>query len=154
MSPLERKAKQAFAGGGLRPAASISGILLLAFALPALATTVRHLGLGELVASSDTIVQGRVRGVRSFWQGKQILTEVTVGVGRALKGKSASSVTFRQVGGRVSAPVPLEMTVPGAPTFSTGDEGYFFLQPAGGGTRMVVGLFQGHVPLRRDAHGD
>jgi len=129
-------------------------LLCLAF-VPAFATTVRPLGLKDIVGASDTIVQGRVESVRSYWHGRQIYTEVGVGVARALKGARTARLTFVQVGGRVEAPVPLEMTVPGAPTFAVGDQAYFFLQPGGRpGERYVVGLFQGHVPVRHDAQGD
>jgi hypothetical protein len=123
-------------------------------AIPALASTVRRMGLKEIVGASDTIVQGRVESTRSFWRGKQIYTEVNVGVSRALKGPRADRLTFLQAGGRVDSPVPLEMTVPGAPILSVGDEAYFFLQPGKPGERYVVGLFQGHVALRHDARGD
>ena len=47
-----------------------------AFGATVFATTVRHVGLGELVKTSDTIVLGRVEATRAFWQGKQIDTEV------------------------------------------------------------------------------
>jgi hypothetical protein len=126
----------------------------LLFSLPTFATTVKRLGLKEIVGASDTIVEARVESIRSFWQNSQILTEVTVEVSRALKGPRAGRLTFLQVGGRVDAPIPLEMTVPGAPIYRVGDEAYFFLQPGRPGERLVVGLFQGHVPLRRDAQGD
>ena len=63
-------------------------------------------------------------------------------------------LTFLQVGGRVDLPVPIGMTVPGAPIFSVGDEAYLFLQSGKPGERYIVGLFQGHVPLRHDAQGD
>ena len=127
---------------------------LLLFSSPAFATTVKRLDLKEIVAASDAIVEGRVESIRSFWQGRQIFTEVTVGVSRALKGPRPARLTFLQVGGRVDAPVPLEMSVPSAPIYRVGDEAYFFLQPARPGEHVVVGLFQGHVPVRRDAQGD
>src|SRR6266850_8244998 len=136
-----------------RMRAALLASLTLA-SMPAFATTVRHLDLKEIVGASDTIVQGRVESIRSFWQGKQIHTEVRVKVSRALKGPRGDRVTFLQTGGRVESPVPLEMTLPGAPTFRVGDEAYFFLQPGGAGVRYIVGLFQGHVPLRHDARGD
>lgn len=141
-----------------RKGARAAVFLILTFvcltSAPVLASTVRHLGLKDIVGAADTIVEGRVESIRSFWQGKQIYTEVTVGVTRALKGARAERLTFVQVGGRVNSPVPLEMTVPGAPIFVVGDEAYFFLQPGKSGERYVVGLFQGHVPLRHDSRGD
>jgi hypothetical protein len=122
--------------------------------LPVLATTVRRLGMEEMVGAADTIVEGRVESIRSFWQDRLIYTEVIVAVGRTLKGAHADRVRFVQLGGRVDGPVPLETTVPGAPIYRVGDEAYFFLQPGRPGDLIVVGLFQGRVPLRRDAQGE
>jgi len=126
----------------------------LLMSLPVLATTVRRLGMEEIVGAADTIVEGRVLSIRSFWQDRLIYTEVIVAVGRTLKGPRADTVRFVQLGGRVDGPVPLETTVPGAPIYRVGDEAYFFLEPGRPGDRIVVGLFQGHVPLRRDAQGE
>jgi hypothetical protein len=141
--------------GRKTPAVAASVVLVCFLASgPLLATTVKRLGLEELIDAADTIVEGRVESIRSFWQGRQICTEVTVGVSRALKGARRDRLTFIQVGGRVDTPVPLEMTVPGAPIYRIGDEAYFFLEPAGPGERIVVGLFQGRVPVRRDARGE
>jgi hypothetical protein len=124
------------------------------FALPAFATTVRRLGLAELVQASESIVLGRVEASRSYWQGKQIYTEVTVSVRRSLKGPRTGTLTFVQFGGRVEKPVPLEMVLPGAPIHRIGDEAYFFLQAGRPGERVIVGLFRGHVPLHRDEQGE
>ena len=153
MSPRAREAR-ACPG---RKAPTVAAFLAFAGFLvskPVLATTVKHLDLGEIIGAADTIVEGRVDSIRSFWLGRQICTEVSVRVSRALKGPRQDRLTFLQVGGRVDSPVPLEMTVPGAPIYRVGDEAYFFLQPGGPGERIVVGLFQGRVPVRRDAQGE
>ncbi len=128
--------------------------LLLLSTVPALATTVRRAGLKEIVEASDAIIEGRVESIRSFWRDRQILTEVSVVVSSAFKGSRTMRLTFLQVGGRVDLPVPIEMTVPGSPIFSVGEEAYLFLQSGKPGERYIVGLFQGHVPLRHDAQGD
>ncbi|MBI1950330.1 MAG: hypothetical protein HYS34_03090 [Acidobacteria bacterium] len=112
------------------------------------------MGLAEMVQASESIVLGRVAASRTYWQGKQIYTEVTLAVTRSLKGAGVRTLTFVQLGGRVDQPVPLEMTVPGAPIHRVGDEAYFFLQPGRPGERIIVGLFRGHVPLRRDEGGE
>src|SRR2546426_11624654 len=80
-----------------RMRAALLASLTLA-SMPAFATTVRHLDLKEIVGASDTIVQGRVKSMRSFWQGKQIHTEVRIKVSRALKGARGDRLTFLQAG--------------------------------------------------------
>ena len=132
----------------------LAGAVGLCLALPAFATTVRRLGLAELVPASESIVLGRVEATRSYWQGKQIYTEVTLSVRRSLKGARTGTLTFVQLGGRVENPVPVEMVLPGAPIHRIGDEAYFFLQPGRPGERIIVGLFRGHVPLHRDEQGE
>ncbi len=128
-------------------------LLIVAFALPAAATTLARMNLDRIVAASDTIVEGRVESIRSFWQGKQILTEVGLSVSQSLKGEAAKRLVFVQLGGSVSSPVPVTMTVPGAPIHAVGDEGFYFLQPGAPGQRIVVGLSLGRMPIRRDDRG-
>ena len=87
---------------------------------PAFGTTVRRLGLADLVPASESIVLGKVEASRSYWQGKQIYTEVTVAVTRSLKGARRGRLTFVQLGGRVDQPVPLEMMVTADVDLETG----------------------------------
>ncbi len=141
-----------------RPARRIlpgATLVALAFALhaPLGATTIARMTLAQVVAASDTVVQGRVESSRSFWRGNQIWTEVTLGVSQALKGTPGGRLTFEQLGGKVSVPVPLEMTLPGAPDHRVGDEGFFFLQPGGPGQRVIVGISRGLVRVLRDERG-
>ena len=141
------------------PARSVLAAIAL-FGLPALAglasaTTIRRMSLPQVVEASETILEGRVDSVRSYWEGSQILTEVRLTVSRSFKGIGApgARVAFVQLGGRVTAPVPLDMVVPGAPVHRVGDEGFYFLQAGAPGQRVIVGLSRGHVPVRRDAQG-
>jgi hypothetical protein len=154
MDPRMRVASVHSGRKGVRVAVFVLLASLLLAWIPVLATTVKHLGLKDIVGASDAIVAGRVESTRSFWRGKQIYTEVGLAVSRVLKGPREERLTFLQAGGRVESPVPLEMTVPGSPIFPVGDEAYFFLQAGNTGERYVVGLFQGHVPLRHDVRGD
>src|SRR5437667_10401359 len=142
MDPRVRAASAYPGRNGLRVAVFLILASLRLASIPAHATTVKRLELKDIIAASDAIVQGRVESIRSFWHGKQIHTEVRVAVSRTLKGPREDRLTFLQTGGRVESPVPLEMTVPGAPIFRVGDEAYFFLQPGTRGERYVVGLFQ------------
>ncbi len=115
---------------------------------------IARLGLDDMVAASDTIVEGRVQALRSFWQGKQILTEVTLSVVRAHKGAAGAQLAFIQMGGSVKEPFPVTMTVPGAPIQSIGEEGFYFLEPRSPGQKMIVGLSLGRVLKQRDADGE
>jgi hypothetical protein len=127
--------------------------LALAGAVPASATSVRRMTLEQTTTAADRIVFARVESARSYWEGTRIWTEVTLAVGDTLKGDHAARLTFVQLGGRVERPVPLAMTVAGAPVHRAGDEGYFFLEPGEAGRRVIVGLHRGHVPLRHDDRG-
>lgn len=134
--------------------AALSILSILAISRDPSATTIARMSLRQIVDASDTIVQARVEKVRSFWEGKQILTEVTLGVSQSFKGSPGASLTFRQLGGRVDWPVPIETTVPGAPAHRVGDEGFYFLQAGGSpGRTVIVGLSRGLVPVRRDPAG-
>ena len=134
--------------------AAAAALLILPFTL-AHATTVRRLDLPAMTRAADTIVEGRVEAVRSYWEGNRIWTEVRVAVTRSHKGSPDGSVTLLQLGGRVESPVPVAMSVPGAPEHRVGDEGFFFLEPIAPGQakKMIVGLFQGRVLLQKDDRG-
>lgn len=121
---------------------------------PASATQVRRMELREVVSRAGTIVEGRVTRVRSFWEGKQIFTEVTVKVARAHKGAPGADLSFRQLGGRVDSPVPLAMTVPGAPIHRVGDRGFYFVEKREGAYPNLIGIWVGHAPIRRDERGE
>jgi hypothetical protein len=155
-SPQTRAAGRVAAGrrSGSSPLLVLAlAAVLLPAATPAHATSVRPLTLDEIAASADRVVQARVEAVRSYWEGTRIWTEVTLAVGRTLKGGRSERLTFVQIGGRVENPVPLAMTVPGTPVHRVGEEAYFFLEPGAPGQRVIVGLFRGHVPIRHDERG-
>ena len=119
-----------------------TALLLGLFVSPGRATTIRNAELPEIAGAADAIVHGRVEAVRSFWEGKQILTEVTLAVDRGLKGLRTDRLTIVQLGGVVSEPHPAGMSVPGAPIHTGGDEGYYFLRSTPGGRHVIVGAHQ------------
>ena len=118
------------------------------------ATQVRRMDLPEVVSLAGTIVEGRVARVDSFWEGKQIFTEVTITVTRAHKGAPGAGLSFRQLGGRVDSPAPIAMTVPGAPTHRVGDRGFYFVEAHPGSHPTLIGIWAGHAPIRRDDRGE
>ncbi|MGH9750194.1 MAG: hypothetical protein ACRD6R_09750 [Candidatus Polarisedimenticolia bacterium] len=134
-----------------RPLAAL--LLALAAIGPVPATLIRPLSLEETAGAADRIVLGKVASTRVYWEGGMLWTEVTLSVGRTLKGAAEPRVTLIQPGGRVESPVPLEIAVPGAPMHTVGDEGYYFLEPRGPGKRVIVGMHLGQVLLRADDRG-
>src|SRR3989442_2270226 len=135
MSPLARDARVCLGCKAPVVAAFLTFVGFLV-STPVLATTVKHLDLGEIIEAADTIVEGRVDSIRSFWQGRQIYTEVSVRVARALKGPRQDGLPFLQAGGGGATPGADQRTVPGAPVYRVGAGAYFFLRPGRPGARL------------------
>lgn len=83
------------------------GIMAVAMAASlaasASATTLRRMGLEELVAGNKSIVVGQVLDARSYWNKEKtfILTDVRIAVNDVLKGNVQDEVTVTLMGGRV-----------------------------------------------------
>jgi hypothetical protein len=105
------------------------------------ATTVERLTLEDLATRSQTIVQGTVRGSRSYWSpnGKLILTNTTIEVSESIKGQSTRTVEVTTVGGRIGDTV---LHVGGMPAFAPGESTIVFTQRANG-YLTVLGMSQG-----------
>jgi hypothetical protein len=114
------------------------------------ATLVVPMSLDQMSTRAQRIFVGECTSVRSYWEGTKIWTEARFQVKRGLKGTAATEVRFRQVGGSVSEPVPVEMRVVGAPQFEVGETDLLFLEGAPDGSERVLGLFQGRLRLQRD----
>jgi len=129
--------------------AAVAAWLAIA-ALPAWATTVRHVDTRGLVASSPEIVIGRVASVRASWnEGRtKIYTEVEIEVERPLKGEPGRRVKLVQLGGEVDG---VRYTVPGCATFRAGEEALVFVWRDRGGRAQVNAMGQGKFEITRDA---
>lgn len=86
----------------------LCGVMAVAIAASlatsASATTLRRMGLEELVAANKNVVVGQVLDSRSYWNKDKsfILTDVRIAVNEILKGKlEAGEVTVTLQGGRV-----------------------------------------------------
>jgi hypothetical protein len=110
----------------------------------------KPLTLEQLVHRSQHIVRGKVTATRSFWnRGRtRILTEVTVGVEKQLKGKGDGSgrARFIKLGGKVGR---YEMRVVGSARFRVGEEVMVFLSKRRGRT-YVTGMSQGKLTIVED----
>lgn len=125
--------------------------LVLAFAIPAAASTFVALTPGELVAQSDAIVQGRVLKVSSFWSpsGRLIVSEAMIEVEETIAGRAPSVVVLRTAGGTVGG---YTVEAHGFPKFAVNDRLVLFVQGAGD-LAKVTGYQQGQYRIVRDKAG-
>ncbi len=108
------------------------------FASSALATTyAEHLDLPTLDARAETIVRGKVIGLRAETAGKRglIQTIVTLEVAETYRGRAGSTLEVVAPGGTLEG---VHLDVAGAPRFEKGQEVVVFLKG-----RTIVGFGQG-----------
>lgn len=116
----------------------------------------------ELALSADRIVVGRCTATETLWLDKVLVTAATVEVSDTLKGEPAEAVTVLLPGGvDFDRPVPVQMTFPGAPRVTAGEELFLFLSSAEQLARgaverphWVAGYSAGKLEIDRDASGE
>jgi hypothetical protein len=127
----------------------LTGLVALALAAPAAASSMLAYDIPEMTTQADLVVRGTVGRAAGRWVGKRIVTEVTVRVDASLKGAAASEVTLYVPGGIADG---IGMAVSGAPTFAVGEEVVVFLRQKSG-AYDVIGLGQGKYSITKDAAG-
>ena len=139
-----------------RGVALLAALALLAMGSnAAMAKTIRKHNLVELMTHSDSIVVGTVTEKTDGFQGGLPYTEITLNVGRSLKGDHGQTFSFRQFGliepratgdGRVN----LMVTPSGWPTYAVGEQVVLFLhEPASKtGLQTTAALTQGKFTIR------
>jgi len=117
-------------------------------AVPAGATTMRHLDTPALVTGSSDIAVGVVRSVGAHWNARhtKIVTDVVFDVTDSFKGE-AHQLTLTQLGGEVDG---VRVSVPGGPLFRRGEEALLFVWRDAAGRAQVNGLAQGKFDITRD----
>jgi hypothetical protein len=128
-------------------------LLLLGLApLPARASLVLAMDLGQLTAQSERIVVGEVTSVRSHWDARheKILSTIEVKVAEAWKGAMPAQgrMTIVQPGGVADG---IEMRVHGMPSFAPGERAVLFLRGGTTQAMSLVGMGQGKRGLSFDA---
>lgn len=112
------------------------------------ASVTRALSLAELVAESDHISVARVIRQEARWQGRRIVTDVTLEIETSMKGGAAGEqIVLRRLGGAIG---DLGMRVEGEPGFTDGERSVIFARNARGALRPV-GMSQGVLPVRVQA---
>jgi hypothetical protein len=128
---------------------------VLALALPAGASTFLAISQDEMVQQAESVVQGRVIDVVSFWnrEGTAIMTEAMLEVENTLLGPDRSHVRLVTFGGEVGGMV---IEAHGFPTFRKGQRLLLFLEPSRrdeDGAHRVLAYRQGELEIRKDAQG-
>ena len=123
----------------------VFSVLFVGFATVSRATTVERLSLDDLATRSQSIIEGVVRGSRSYWSadGKLILTSTTIEVTEAIKGQPARTVEITTVGGKVGDTI---LHVGGMPAFAPGENTIVFAERTKG-YLTVLGLGQGKFTI-------
>lgn len=149
-----RRAQQSFSPGRIIPRTSITKIFFLlaigvcaVLATRAEATVVIPLGLDELIAEAELIVEVRVAKVTSRWSENRttIYTYVTLDIIRVVHGEvRGHTLTLRFEGGEFEGN---QITVDGMPSFERGEQDVLFIQGNDLAGSPVVGLFQGRFKV-------
>jgi hypothetical protein len=126
-------------------------IALAALIAPSIAnaTQVMHLDTRGLTRESSDIVIGTVGEQQAHWNDAHtmIVTEVTIHVSQSLKGVATPDLQLTQIGGEVDG---MRYSVPGSPSFRTGEEVLIFAWRDRTGRPQVDGLSQGKFEIQRD----
>jgi len=126
--------------------------VLIALTAFAQATQIIYRSPQQMGEESALVVQGKVTGVRSYWNDShtKIFTETQVAVDRSYKGGAGAEVSVVQLGGIVGH---VQMKVEGALAWRTGEDVLLFLEPFSDERYMVYGLSQGKYQIERDERG-
>jgi hypothetical protein len=120
------------------------------------ATTVVDKSHDTMAREAALIATGQCTQLASAWLGRQLVTVATVRVDERLKGLSSSEIQVIIPGGiDVNRPIPIAMTVPGAPQIVPHESVLLFLAEE---TRVpngyaIVGFAQGKFSLVEEAGG-
>jgi hypothetical protein len=124
--------------------------LVLASAVPALATTVVQMTDADLAAQAAAVLVGCVTALQSHLDAArgQIFTDVTLALEEVVEGPPLpATVTLRQPGGRVGG---LHAWVDGSPEFLVGERVLVYVRVAHDGTLRVLQLYQGKLSVFTD----
>lgn len=126
---------------------------LLTLAVPASATSLVRRGIEALTLDSETIVQGSVVDIHSYWNASHtlILTDVRLRPSKFFKGEAVEDVILTVMGGTVGGTTTLIL---GGPELAPGREYVLFLSHGdlpGAPARLTVrDLCQGAFAVRKD----
>jgi hypothetical protein len=122
--------------------------LLLASAVPALATTVVQMSDADLAAQAAAVLLGRVTALQSHLDTTTGRSSPTLALEEVVEGPALpATVTLRQPGGRVGG---LHAWVDGSPEFVIGERVLVYVRVTHDGTLRVLQLYQGKLSVFTD----
>jgi hypothetical protein len=131
-------------------------VFAVVIASPASATTAIRLSNDAMAHAADVVI-GTAIDVQTVWEGRTLVTVVTLKVNETLKGAAGSTISIALPGGiDASRAFPVAMTYAGAPSIGLGEEVFVFLandQDVQSGL-TVVGFSQGKFSIVTDASGN
>jgi len=115
------------------------------------------LSITDMTDRSDLIAIGSCVDTRSVWADRTLMTLVTISVGETLKGSEQGTIAVALPGGiDANRKFPVEMSYPGAPRITPGEDVFLFLNANGevGGSYTVTGFSQGKFSIVKDENGE
>lgn len=122
-------------------------VLLVAFGLPAVASTVLRFGVKDLTTRSAVIIHGKVTSKTARDVGRGVIvTDYKIEVYEAVKGVKGKTFLFTAYGGILEK---RGSAISGAPKYSVNEEVFLFLSKSNKkGWRQAIGLAQGKYTIR------
>lgn len=131
---------------------SLLFFILLCMASPTWSTSVLQLDLQETVDQADLIVMSHCTKIESVWIDHTLFTRYTMAVDETVNGEEYDAVQVMVPGGiDLNRPVPIAMSVPGAPVFFPNERDVLLLKrissPRLANMYSIVGFNQGRFRI-------
>jgi len=134
---------------------ALASYVCLCFAgawVPAEATTLQQLGLGEMAQKATAIVRAKVTGSVEVLRGTDVFTVYQLETLETVKAPNGIKPTDVAVPGGIAG--GLRQVVTGAPVLHAGQEYVLFLWTSRSGLTQLMGMSQGLFTVERRTAGD
>ncbi len=133
----------------------IGGVMALALAMPATASTLDAAALDNYIDNATACVVGEVTAIEYEQRGPFIYTKSTVSVSDTAFGSTASEITVLTLGGPIpNMAVPVAQVAAGVPSLHKGQELMFVLDATGQSNEYTIaGLSAGAINIVNGAAG-